>query len=63
MAESKANDFLEKESLGKLMVKYCVPCIIALLVATLYNIVDQLFIAKRPIWVPAALRPAQWCSR
>ena len=46
MAEAKANDFLEKERLGKLMVKYCVPCIIALLVATLYNIVDQLFIAN-----------------
>lgn len=46
MAEAKANDFLEKERLGKLMMKYCVPCIIALLVATLYNIVDQLFIAN-----------------
>ena len=46
MAENKANDFLEKEGLGKLMVKYCVPCIIALLVATLYNIVDQIFIAN-----------------
>ncbi|MGN1004086.1 MAG: MATE family efflux transporter, partial [Oscillospiraceae bacterium] len=46
MAEAKANDFLEKERLGKLMVKYCVPCIIALLVATLYNIVDQIFIAN-----------------
>lgn len=37
---------LESRHLGKLMVKYCVPCIIALLVATLYNIVDQLFIAN-----------------
>ena len=37
---------LENKHLGKLMVKYCVPCIIALLVATLYNIVDQLFIAN-----------------
>lgn len=46
MAETKANDFLEKESLGKLMVKYCIPCVIALLVATLYNIVDQIFISN-----------------
>lgn len=46
MEETKTNDFLEKERLGKLMVKYCVPCVIALLVATLYNIVDQLFIAN-----------------
>lgn len=37
---------LETKHLGKLMTKYCVPCIIALLVATLYNIVDQLFIAN-----------------
>jgi Na+-driven multidrug efflux pump len=46
MSESKANDFLEHERLGKLMVRYCVPCVIALVVATLYNIVDQLFIAN-----------------
>lgn len=46
MEENKTNDFLEKERLGKLMTKYCVPCVIALLVATLYNIVDQLFIAN-----------------
>ncbi len=46
MAEAKANDFLEKEGLGKLMAKYCIPCVISLLVATLYNIVDQLFIAN-----------------
>ena len=46
MAEAKVNDFLEKERLGKLMVKYCVPCVIALLVATLYNIVDQILISN-----------------
>lgn len=46
MAETQANNYLEKESLGKLMVKYCIPCIIALLIATLYNIVDQIFIAN-----------------
>ena len=38
--------FLEKESLGKLMRKYAIPCIISLLVASLYNIVDQIFIAN-----------------
>ncbi|MGN0968258.1 MAG: MATE family efflux transporter [Oscillospiraceae bacterium] len=46
MAEAKVNEFLEKERLGKLMVKYCIPCVIALLVATLYNIVDQIFISN-----------------
>mgnify|MGYP001278402310 CR=1 FL=1 len=42
----KANDFLEKESLGKLMQKFSIPCVISLLVGALYNIVDQIFIAN-----------------
>ena len=46
MPENKANDDLEKERLGKLMVKYAVPCVISMLVAALYNIVDQIFIAN-----------------
>ena len=44
--EQTANTFLGKERIGKLMVKYAVPCIISLLVGALYNIVDQLFIAN-----------------
>ena len=44
--EQKSNTFLEKESIGKLMAKYAVPCVISLLVAALYNIVDQIFIAN-----------------
>lgn len=46
MEGTQTNDFLEKESLGKLMGKYAVPCVISLLVAALYNIVDQIFIAN-----------------
>ena len=42
--EEKSNAFLEREPVGKLMGKYAVPCIISLLVAALYNIVDQIFI-------------------
>lgn len=42
----KSNTFLEKEPIGALMRKYAVPCIISLLVAALYNIVDQIFIAN-----------------
>ena len=42
----KNNTFLETERVGKLMRMYSVPCIISLLVAALYNIVDQLFIAN-----------------
>ena len=44
--EQKANTFLETERVGKLMMKYAVPCVISLLVAALYNIVDQIFIAN-----------------
>lgn len=44
--DQKANDFLEKQPIGSLMKKYAVPCVISLLVAALYNIVDQLFIAN-----------------
>lgn len=46
MNEQKANSFLETERLGALMCRYAVPCIILLLVAALYNIVDQIFIAN-----------------
>ncbi|MDO4330907.1 MAG: MATE family efflux transporter [Lachnospiraceae bacterium] len=42
----KSNTFLETESVGALMRRYAVPCIISLLVAALYNIVDQIFIAN-----------------
>ena len=44
--EQKSNLFLETEKIGKLMRKYAIPCIISLLVAALYNIVDQIFIAN-----------------
>lgn len=42
----KSNSFLETEPIGALMRKYAVPCVISLLVAALYNIVDQIFIAN-----------------
>ena len=44
--EQKSNAFLETEKLGTLMRRYAVPCIISLVVAALYNIVDQIFIAN-----------------
>jgi len=44
--EQKANPYLETEPIGTLMRKYSIPCIISLLVAALYNIVDQIFIAN-----------------
>ena len=44
--EQKSNAFLETERVGRLMRRYAVPCVISLLVAALYNIVDQIFIAN-----------------
>ncbi|MCD8196373.1 MAG: MATE family efflux transporter [Lachnospiraceae bacterium] len=44
--EQKTNSYLETEKPGRLMLQYSLPCIISLLVAALYNIVDQIFIAN-----------------
>lgn len=44
--EEKSNVFLETEPVGRLMGRYAVPCVISLLVAALYNVVDQVFIAN-----------------
>ena len=40
------NSFLVTEKIPILMRRYSLPCIISLLVAALYNIVDQIFIAN-----------------
>ena len=32
--------------LGKLMLKFAIPCVLSLLVSALYNIVDQIFIGN-----------------
>lgn len=45
MKEQNQN-YLGTEPVGKLMKKYAIPCIVALLVGALYNIVDQMFIAN-----------------
>lgn len=44
--EQRSNAFLVTDSIGRLMSQYAVPCVISLLVAALYNIVDQIFIAN-----------------
>ena len=46
MKEQQSNSFLATRPIGKLMRSYCIPCVISLLVAALYNIVDQIFIAN-----------------
>ena len=46
MSEVRSNAYLETQPVGRLMARYAIPCIISLLVAALYNIVDQIFIAN-----------------
>jgi putative MATE family efflux protein len=46
MSDTQNNDFLATAKLGKLMCRYSIPCVVSLVVAALYNIVDQIFIAN-----------------
>lgn len=41
-----SNSYLGEERIGKLMLKFSIPCIMSLLVSSLYNIVDQIFIGR-----------------
>lgn len=43
--EKKVLD-LGKEKISKLMLKFCIPCVLSLLVSALYNIVDQIFVGN-----------------
>lgn len=45
MEQEKAS-FLGTERIPKLMLKFCLPCILSLLVSALYNIVDQIFVGN-----------------
>jgi putative MATE family efflux protein len=38
------NNYLAEEKIGKLLLKFSIPCILSLLISSLYNIVDQIFI-------------------
>ena len=40
------NNYLAEERIGKLLLKFSIPCIMSLLVSSLYNIVDQIFIGR-----------------
>ena len=46
MNRSETNQYLGKEKISKLMLKFSVPCVLSLLVSALYNIVDQIFIGN-----------------
>ena len=40
------NDFLIEQPVGKLMMKSSIPCIASLLISSLYNIADQMFVGN-----------------
>ncbi len=42
----KNNKYLGKEKVSKLLLKFSIPCILSLLISSLYNIVDQIFIGN-----------------
>lgn len=41
------SDYLGKEKVGKLLVKFAIPCILSLIISCLYNIVDQIFVGAQ----------------
>ena len=46
MSENQSSTYLGEEKINKLMMKFSIPCIMSLLVSSLYNIVDQIFIGN-----------------
>ena len=40
------NQILGQEKVGKLLLKFSIPCVMGLLISALYNIVDQIFIGN-----------------
>ncbi len=43
------SDYLGKEKVGKLLIKFAVPCILSLIISCLYNIVDQIFVGNSKV--------------
>ena len=46
MSQNASSAALGTEKINRLMVKFSFPCILSLLVSSLYNIVDQMFIGN-----------------
>ena len=46
MSMSSRSAYFGKEKINKLMLKFSIPCILSLLVSSLYNIIDQIFIGN-----------------
>ena len=46
MSNTQSSAYFGEEKINKLMLKFSIPCIMSLLVSSLYNIVDQIFIGN-----------------
>lgn len=46
MDKSQEIQMLGQEKIGKLLLKFSIPCVVGLLIGALYNIVDQIFIGN-----------------
>ena len=46
MENKEDNRYLGQEKVSKLLLKFSIPCILSLLISSLYNIVDQIFIGN-----------------
>lgn len=46
MDQSQNSHFLGAEGIPKLMLKFSIPCVLSMLLSSLYNIVDQIFIGN-----------------
>ena len=55
-SQADAANPLGYEKEGKLLVGFAIPCIISMLVTSLYNIVDQIFIGQGVGLLPPTLR-------
>jgi putative MATE family efflux protein len=42
----QSNSYLITESIGKLLPKFAIPCVVSLIISCLYNIVDQIFVGN-----------------
>lgn len=47
--ENQNQTFLGEEKIGKLLLKFSLPCIASLLVSAIYNIVDQIYIGRSSV--------------
>lgn len=49
MENQNDNQYLGQEKVSKLLFKFSIPCILSLLISSLYNIVDQIFVGNSNI--------------